>query len=316
MKEVYETMSYTDTEVALEALNHNLDRFSKLLTAIDINTQRNPLAKQVMVNSDEFIDSFAGTVVNLTGIIKNAQSTSFGDKLIQWFGIFDKELKSVKARRSELLAKKDVQNYTYKRHTWHYRYLSNMPENIFTIMDMCLNTVIFAINQSNNGRPQKEIDNIIADFYKRTIDPNIDSYLFGKKKGALYKNVVATLIGDGYNEKVVTVNFKDEVDISTLIDWAEDLCKIDFNFYKKDWGNRVNEINGSVKDILNKLNTQAKANPKNAAFCTRHLKVCSSYLAMLVGKLQEFADADTKSFKTVTEEIIKILQGLLDYKGN
>ena len=47
----------------------------------------------------------------------------------------------------------------------------------------------------------------------------------------------------------------------------------------------------------------------------KYIKNCTTYLALFCSKLDEFYEADLESLKIVYTEMVKVLNGLYDYKG-
>lgn len=304
-----------EMQAILESINSNIDKFAQVCQMVEINAQKNPFAKQNMANSSAFIDSFKNTSVAMDKLINQAQSTDLGDKFTIWFGWFDKELKSVKAKKSELLEKRNVRNYVYKRHEWHYRGYYNIIDNIFVIMNQVLGVANYAVNQALRGVDYKSIDDICAGYYTQTIDRNIADYLWGKKPGALASSLQAILLGDGYKVVVRKVNFQDDMSISDMIEYAERLHEINFGYWEKQNKKEIERVKDQVNAILKDFNDMAKRNPKHVKFVARHIKVATSYIALLIGKMHEFSKTDIGSLQIISKELISILNGLLDYKG-
>ena len=311
-------MTKTEIDLALEAFNKAAKEFTKLTVNSEIALQRNPLAVKNTVNSDKFYESYSKMTTNLDSIIKSAQSTSITDKFVIWFGIFDKELKALKTKKSLLLAKMHVQNYTYKRHLWNYSTSAsnNVADNIFGVMNQVMSVTNYAITAAReNILAPHEIDTLVLAYYRTTIDPNISSYLFGHQKGEMSKKLRAHWIGNGLDEKIITVNFQDDMSISEMMDMAEMFHEIDWEA-RKDLGKAIiKDTKAQIDSIMANMNLAVKSNPKIAPVCTKHIKVCASYMALLVTKLNEYDESDYHCFKTIGDEIISILKGLESYKG-
>lgn len=304
-----------EMQAILESINSNIDKFAQVCQMTEINAQKNPFAKELASNSSAFIDSFKNTSVGMDKLVKQAQSTDLGDKFTIWFGWFDKELKSINAKKSELLEKRNVQGYTYKRHIWNYKYYKNIGDNILIITNQVLGVAHYAINQAMRGVDYKTIDDICTDYYKGTIDRNIANYLWGKNPGALTKALEAVLIGDGQKVVILKMNFKDDMSISEMIEWAEELHEINFTAWAKHNERYTKGLKEEIDSILKDFNDLAKRNPKHVKFAARHVKIAAAYVAILVGKMKEFLNTDMKCLQVVSKETVDILNGLLKYKG-
>ena len=303
-------------EVVIESINKNMDILQRLSQSAEIGSQTNPLAFKKIQDSEEYINAFKNVNTGMHDLVaKCAQSTTFSDTLLSWFGIFNQDLKFIKAKRSELIAKKDVQEYTYERHYWNYTYLANVKNNILELITRCFNALSFALdNAEKKAYPLKEIDTIIADYYRDCIDCEIDRLLYGKKKGLLKERITAYLIGDGIKPVVKKMNFKDEISISTLIDLGNSWADLNFEYFAKMDKAYVADLKNKIKSITDDIRTLSK-NPSHADFAAKHVKMANAHIALLLSKLEEFLSADLFSFKTVTSELISILKGLYEYKG-
>ena len=238
-------------EVVIESINKNMDILQRLSQSAEIGSQTNPLAFKKIQDSEEYINAFKNVNTGMHDLVaKCAQSTTFSDTLLSWFGIFNQDLKFIKAKRSELIAKKDVQEYTYERHYWNYTYLSNVKNNILELITRCFNALSFALdNAEKKAYPIKEIDTIISDYYRDCIDCEIDRLLYGKKKGLLKERITAYLIGDGITPVVKKMNFKDEISISTLIDLGNSWADLNFEYFAKMDKAYIADLKNKIKSI-------------------------------------------------------------------
>ena len=303
-------------EVIIESVNKNMEILQRLSQSAKIGSQTNPLALKKIQNSEEYIMAFKNVSSGFNNIIaKCAQSTTFSDTMLSWFGIFNQDLKFVNAKRSELIAKKDVQEYEYERHIWNYRYLSNVRDNIIELIERCFNALSFALDSAERkSYSLKEIDAIVSDYYRDSIDCEIDRLLWGKEKNTLKERITAYLIGDGRKPVVKKMNFKDEISISTLIDLGNSYATINFDYIAKMDKAYIADLKAKIKRIVDDIKELSK-DPKNADFATKHVKMANAHITLLLSKLEEFLAADTFSFKTVSTELINILVGLYNYKG-
>lgn len=303
-------------EVVIESINKNMVILQRLSQSAEIGSQTNPLAFKKIQDSEEYINAFKNVNTGMHDLVaKCAQSTTFSDTLLSWFGIFNQDLKFIKAKRSELIAKKDVQEYTYERHYWNYEYLANVKNNILELITRCFNALSFALdNAERQAYPLKEIDAIVSDYYRDCIDCEIDRLLYGKKKGLLKERITAYLIGDGLKPVIKKMNFKDEISISTLIDLGNSWADLNFEYFAKMDKAYVADLKNKIKSITDDIRRLSK-NPSHADFAAKHVKLANAHIALLLSKLEEFLSADLFSFKTVTSELISILKGLYEYKG-
>ena len=311
-------MDTSNLEITLEALKKDFKNLDDIIMRKSILYNNNQAYLSDALNNNEFfIKTFGNFSDHMNKLVKSAQSSTFSDKITKWTCLFDEKLEFINAHRSELLSKKDVKNYTYKRHIWRYEYREDIREAIFSTMNNCIATVNFAINALRDGYTHEEVDNVISDYYRTRIDSCINTFLYGTKKGELDKRIKGLLLGDGFKEVIITMNFQNEVSISTLIDLANKTAGNDWKYIAEKEAADVKDIEIQIKDILKRLNIELKkSNPKDAKYITKHLKTCSIYLGILVMKIKEFQESNLYCFKTFVTEVSDILKGLYEYDGD
>lgn len=311
-------MAQIDTmEILVENAGKSLDAFTTKVAELDILAQKNPAFNLTPTYNQEFNLNYGKMEGDMLKIIKQAQSITLSDTMTSWFGWFDHEIKALKVKKSELLAKRNVKNYTYKRHIWNYHYIDAIVHNIFSFIGSALNGAAFALNNSSFTKySEKDLNNILGDHF-RQLDNNIDRYLFGKKPNILKNRIIGSLLGDGFKPVIINKNFQDEHSISTLIDLVESFDNISWQQRKNYMIASLKDVQAQINDILKNFKAVAGSKSSKAKdFCNKWIKICTSVIGLLMKKYNEFIDADNFSLKTQCTEIYNVLKGLLEYTGD
>ena len=305
-----------ETQVLLESIMSSLNKNHELITMAKFNELKHPDAMVSTLSSEPYLTNNATMTVALDKLVNKAQSTSIKDSFTSWFGWFDNNIPQLNAKRSDLLAKKNVQNYTYKRHIWNYQSSQWFFDACIYVINGVLNVTSYTLDPNVQAKVDaKLIDNEVNAYYEDTVNPFIDRYLFGRKKGVAKERIIGIMIGDGFKEVTKKMNFKDDVSISDMLDMAEYLnevnAKDDFHISE----GAIKDIRAQVDKIIKRFMDQSK-HSQDKALTTKYIKVCITYVAMMIDKMNECNTADYYSFSIIGTEIINILQGLLDYNGD
>lgn len=240
------------------------------------------------------------------------QSTNLKDKFVSLLGWFDNEVKGLNVNRSALLAKKDVKNYTYKRHRWGWWFNTNFRANTVNAINYTLDIMWYIIKKCEANEDPKEIIRVIRPDIDQNLYPYIDKYIGGRKKGGMY-NLIMDYMIDG--DRMHTMNFADDVSISNMMDLCNQLQSID----KKDLYDYVHarslDLDSQCKGFISRYSALIKRGKTNAAIL-KIFQECITILNLCMTKFYEYDKALVNSFEIEAKEVISVLKGLLEYKGD
>lgn len=305
-------MSKPEYEVALEGLNKNIKNLefiavqSKGKANPVYNMQADPIYLHNMGQANTEIEKFA----------KSLQSIGLGGKLTVWFGLFDKDYKDLKAKKSEILKKLNVKGYTYDRHWWNYYYRKYMVDNVFYMINNMLGNTQWAI-KALMQQSANDVETQMKSYYA-WVEEIINKHFAGKGKGKLKSTVMALNLGDGFQVRThKKINLQDDpVQMADIFDFIEAIQKVDFTTERRFDKAAIKDLEGKLKSIIGDFNVLNKSNNAGAkTIGAKYIKNCTTYLALFCSKLDEFYESDLESLKIVYTEMVKVLNGLYDYKG-
>lgn len=305
-----------NTQILLESIISHIDKNKELVNMAKFSDIPHANAIANTITSSDYVKNSEAINAGLERLISKAQSTNISDKFTNWFGWFDHEIPELNAKRSELLAKKDVQNYTYTRHYWAYQDISWFWNNVISCINGILNITSYVtdpkVNEQLDG---KLLDKEVDTYYSEVINPYIDQHLFGKKKNAARDRLIGMLVGNGLTEATKKMNFKDDITISAMLDMAESLHDFNLKGESKITEGEIKDIKAQIDGIMAKFNSTVKNSVRDPKIAAKWLKVGIQYIAIMMDKLYEWNNAEYYSLNIIGSEILKVLKGLLKYQG-
>lgn len=245
-----------------------------------------------------------------------ASANKFKDHLTRTFGVFDDDLTELNAKKSELLAKDGVKNYTYKHHIWHAGWYGVEIDNIYTLINNILNMTRVVVDKNVRNTSAAYIKERVDEEYKSKVDGYIETRLCGWAKGAYEKYLLAHMLGDGNKEVVKEFNFQDDWSISDMLDWEQKMTKDVIDNGRKIETAQVKDVREQLKGIIKRFHDYANADKANAKIYAAEIKRCIKYTTYLCMRMDEFVNATFKGFTVQRDEIHKVLKGLLEYQGD
>ena len=305
--------------IIMESLNKKIENLEMI--TVQSKGRMNPVLTNNIEANPVYAQNLAGANNDIEKLAKSLQSISFGDKLTLWLGLFDKSYKDLVAKKSDILKKldSDIKGYTYDRHWWNYVYRRYYVDNIFYMINNILgNTQYMVRNLSGKSAADlKSFDTEVSTYYK-WVDDVFEKYLHGKKKGALKTAIFNNNLGDGYQVRMhKKLNMQDDpVQLRDCFDFIEAIQEVDFVSARKFDKAAIKDLENKIKSIITDFNTLNKQNNASAkTYGVKYIKTCNTYVGLLCTKLDEFYNADIDTLKTEYDEMVKVLNGLYNYKG-
>lgn len=311
MKNMFESKSDAYT---LNAVLEAVDEITNKLFAGELAKDRG-----VVLNMDLAADDTKQFSIIHDGIDKLAtksRADTFKDIMTRTFGLFDSDMTELNAKRSDLLAKDHVKNYTYKRHYWNAGWYSVEYDNIFAVTNHILTCTRFVIDKNRRSCSAQYAKEIADKEYKAKIDGYIETRLCGWTKGAYSNFLKVHMIGDGKKIVMREMNFQDDWSISDMLDWEQKISKDFLDYWKKMRVASVKDVREQLKKIISDFNAIAKADKANAKIYANEIKRCIKYTTYMMMRLDEFVSATFDCLELQHDEIHKVLEGLLKYEGD
>lgn len=302
-------------EYTLKAILEAVDAFTDSMIMKQISGE-----KGAILNMDYGSHEFQQFATIHDGIdrlvVSRARADSFKDIITRTFGLFDSEMTELNAKRSDLLAKDNVKNYTYKHHLWHSGWYGVEYDNIIAVIEDVLYFTRLVIDKRTRKCSAEYMKELVDQEYKRKIDGYIETRLCGWKKDAYKSYMRAVMLGDGHKEVVKEFNFQDDWSISDMLDWEQRMTKDMLDHTKKIEHSTSKDITNNIKKIISDFNTIAKTDKEHAKLYADEIKRAIKYSSFLMSRLDEFLDATFYCLNTQREEVHKVLKGLLEYSGD
>ena len=311
MKNMFEDKS---DAYALSACLEAIDAFADSMFKKQLATD-----KGVVLSLTQYNGTAGNFVVMHDAIEKigsKARADRFKDIITRTFGLFDEEMTELNCQKSNLLAKDNVKNYTYKHHLWNAGWYGAEVENIYNAINYVLDMTRYVVDKQVRDTSAQYAKEEIDQEYKAKIDGYIETRLCGWSKGAYEKFLLAHMLGDGKKEVIKEFNFQDDWSISDMLDWEQKVTKDFIASSKKVEEASVKDARNQLKDIIKRFHDYASTDKANAKIYAAEIKRCIKYTTFFCMRLDEFCNATFKAMSTQREEIHKVLQGLLDYNGD
>ena len=311
MKNMFENKS---DEYVLEAVNKAVDAFTGSILSNDISRDRG----FVMANdfSNTSIQSIATISDGMDKIISKARANTITDIITRTIGLFDSDMTELGAKRSDLLHKDNVKNYTYKHHIWKAAFFTIEFQNLITMINNVLYCTRIVVDKQARNCSAAAAKEWADDAYKNVIDGYIETKICGWAKGAYEKDLRVWMLGDGKKEVIKDFNFQDDWSISDMLKWESNVRKEVLDNDKKYQEATVKDFSEQVKKIVKSFNDIAKADKANAKIYANEIKRCIKYTNLFLDKMNEFNKATYYCLNVQREEIHKVLKGLLEYNGD
>ena len=252
----------------------------------------------------------------LDKLSSRASANKFKDLMTRTFGVFDDEMTELNAKKSDLLAKDGVKNYTYKHHIWNAGWYGVELDNIYNLINHILYMTRVVVDKNTRETSAAYVKEEVDKEYKANIDGYIETRLCGWGNGAYEKYLLAHMLGDGKKEVIKEFNFQDDWSISDMLDWEQKITKDVIENGKKMEMAQVKDVREQLKKIIKDFHDYASADKANAKLYAAEIKRCIKYTTFLCMRMEEFMNATFKGFTVQREEIHKVLKGLLDYNGD
>lgn len=311
MKNMFENKS---DEYVLEAVNKAVDAFTGSILSNDIS--RNKSVIPVNDINDTAIVSIATISDGLDKIMSKARANTVTDIITRTIGLFDSDMTELGAKRSELLRKDNVKNYTYKHHIWKAAFFTIEFRNLVTMINNVLYCTRIVVDKRSRNCSAQAAKEWADEAYKNVIDGYIETKICGWAKGAYEKDLRVWMIGDGKKEVIKQFNFQDDWSISDMLKWESEVRKEILDEDKEYQEASVKDFNEQIKKIVKEFNTIAKADKANAKIYANEIKRCIKYTNLFLDKMGEFNKATYYCLNLQREEIHKVLKGLLEYNGD
>ena len=309
MKNMFETKS---DEYVIKAVNEAVDAMTLKVIGNDVANNR------ASTLDADILDTSNIAIINdgFDKIVNKATSNTISDFFTKVFGVFDSQMTELGAKRSELLRKDHVKNYTYKHHIWHAFFNANEFRNLIIMIKNVLYCTEIVINKNARDCSAQAAKEWADDAYKNVIDGFIETKICGWSKGAYEKDIRVWLLGDGKKEVIKEYNFQDDWSISDMLDWEAYVRKEYLASKERYQDAAVKDFRDQIKRIIKDFNMLIKVDKANAKIYAREIKRCIKYTNLFLDKMNEFNKATFYCLNTQRDEIHKVLKGLLEYQGD
>jgi hypothetical protein len=297
-------------KACLEAIDAFADSMLKQQIAAD---------KGAVLNMNFDVDkanNFAIMYDSIEKISTKARADRFKDMITRTIGLFDEEMTELNAKKSDLLAKDNVQHYTYKHHIWRAAWYSVEIDNIYAVLNHVLDLTQFVVHKEGRTCSAAYAKEIVDKEYKSKVDGYIETRLCGWAKGAYEKYLTVNMLGDGKKEVIKEFNFQDDWSVSDMLDWEQKITKDALESNKKVDLAVVKDNREKLKKIMKDFHDMASTDKGNAKLYADEIKRCVKYTTYLTMRLDEFMNATYRCMTIQRDEIHKVLKGLLEYNGD
>ena len=310
MKNMFENKSY---EYTRDAVLEAVDAFANTMLMQQIAADKGKIAIGDPLGTAKQFSIIDDGIERLSS---KARANSFKDIITRTFGLFDSDMTELNAKRSDLLAKDHVKNYTYKHHIWRAGWYSVEYDNIFFLINQVLNVTRNVVDKNTRDCSAQYIKERADEYYKAKVDGYIETRLCGWKKGAYANFLRINMLGDGKKEVVREFNFQDDWSITDMLNWEQKITKDLLDHGKKIDEANIKDIRSQLKEIIKRFHDYASTDKENAKIYAAEIKRCIKYTTLLVSKLDEFIEETYSCMQVQRGEIHKVLNGLLEYHGD
>lgn len=311
MKNMFENK--TD-EYVLEAVGNAVDAFTNSIISNDISRNKG------IVMANDFNETATKNIATISDgmdkIINKARANTVTDVITRTIGLFDSDMTELGAKRSDLLHKDHVKNYTYKHHIWRAAFFTVEFQNLVTMINNVLYCTRLVVDKTARNCSAAAAKEWVDDAYKNTIDGFIETKICGWTKGAYEKDLRVWMLGDGKKEIIKQFNFQDDWSISDMLKWESQVRKDVLDSDKRYQEATVKDFAEQIKTIVKSFNTMAKADKDNAKLYAAEIKRCVKYTNLFIDKMGEFNKATYHCLNVQRDEIHEVLKGLLEYNGD